>query len=72
MTQIIAKFFNATTGKEILRDMTKNEIAFHENRELENKQRAEKIAQEQALRDSANEKLAALGLTPEEIAAIIS
>lgn len=66
----IIKIVNATTGEELEREMNATEIADYEEKSLARKQAQEKEADAKALRDSANEKLAALGLTPQEIAAI--
>jgi hypothetical protein len=57
-------------GNETIRDFTDEEIA--QSKASIAKFESEELAkaEKQALRDSANKKLAALGLTPEEIAAI--
>lgn len=51
-------------------DMTAEEIAQYKKDELEAEAELQKIAQRQALRTSARAKLAALGLTEDEIAAL--
>ncbi len=67
---------DCTTGISIERDMTPEELADLEQRQAEAE--ANRIAKEQeeaaiaANKESAQAKLAALGLTAEEIAAIIS
>jgi len=61
---------NASTGEEILRDMTPEEIA---NIDAIKKKNLDKVAAEKKHEEtklSALSKLAALGLTPEEISAI--
>lgn len=70
MPNPILKIVNVETGEEIERSMTDAEY-----KNLQNEREAQAILalqeQEQRLvRQSALEKLAALGLTPEEIAAI--
>ena len=75
MTEIpMALEINCTTGEEILRPLTAEEIA---QREVDAAQaEAEKVAKEVAkaavlvAKESAQSKLAALGLTAEEIAAL--
>jgi hypothetical protein len=67
---------DCTTGVSIERDMTPEELADLEQRQAEAE--ANRIAQEEeearvaANKESAQAKLAALGLTAEEISAIIS
>lgn len=64
------KIFNALTGEEIWRDYTKEEILQVEKAKAEiDKKIAESQAKEKA-RQSALAKLAALGLTEDEIAAL--
>tara|TARA_R110000822_G_scaffold23423_3_gene72478 strand:- start:47 stop:265 length:219 start_codon:yes stop_codon:yes gene_type:complete len=70
MTKLQVKIHNASTGEEETREMNSKEIAIYEARKQESLESDRQKAEAQALRDSANEKLAALGLTPEEIAAI--
>jgi len=70
MTVYMIKEVNATTGEEIEREMNAKELAQYEA-DLEAQEAYQAAqAEQQALKDSANSKLAALGLTPEEIAAI--
>ena len=65
---------NCTTGEEIIRPMTADEIAEREkNIEDFNAKEVIRLAEESekaAAKASAEAKLAALGLTPEEIAAL--
>ena len=70
MTNPIIKIVNATTGQEVEREMTEEELLEHEETLAFQKAFVEAENQKQALRESANSKLAALGLSPEEIAAI--
>ncbi len=61
---------NAETGQEVLRDMTPQEVA---NMDAIKKMYSDKAAEEKKQEEtklSALAKLAALGLTPEEISAI--
>jgi hypothetical protein len=64
------KTVNVTTGEETLREPNAKEIAQYQKDKANNEARQTEQAEAQALKDSANAKLAALGLTPEEIAAI--
>ena len=64
------KIVNAITTEELEREMNAKEFAQHEKDLLDKKTYELVESQKQALRDSANSKLAALGLSPEEIAAI--
>ena len=65
---------NCTTGEETVIELSDEEIAELEQRQQENANlEAERIAAEQARAEakaSAEAKLSALGLTPEEIAAL--
>jgi hypothetical protein len=70
MTKLQVKIHNAATGEEETREMNSEEIAIYEARKQESLESDRQKAEAQALRASANSKLAALGLTPEEIAAI--
>ena len=74
MTNLTITEINCTTGEEIVRPMTANEIADHEAILADSAQKeAEMKAQEQAKANAkltAQAKLQALGLTGEEIAAI--
>lgn len=68
------KIVNIKTGEETLKDFTKKELADFEQRREEEAQilldsQPEKLAREEAKQSAVN-KLAALGLTPEEVAAI--
>jgi hypothetical protein len=71
MKQIV----DVSTGKIIVRDLTENEIAEQEeisaNTESANAEVESSNAAKLLLRESATAKLSALGLTSEEISAII-
>ena len=70
MENLTLKLVNVETGEENERKMNANELAKLETDKAEGEaQEAAQEAKEQS-RQSALEKLAALGLTPEEIAAI--
>jgi len=64
------KIVNPQTGEETLRDYTDKEIADLEKRKIEVATRLEAALLKQQARKSALAKLAALGLTEEEIAAL--
>jgi DNA-binding NarL/FixJ family response regulator len=64
------KIFNIQTGEETWRDYTKDEIILAEKLQKEATERTEVELQKQTIRQSALAKLAALGLTEEEIAAL--
>jgi hypothetical protein len=58
------------TNKVTLRDLNEKELSEFNSQLLQEEAEKQAKAEKQALKDSANAKLAALGLTPEEIAAI--
>lgn len=64
------KVINAITGEESWRDYTKEEIAVMVKWENELKELLEEKNKNESLKTSATAKLAALGLTEEEIAAL--
>jgi hypothetical protein len=70
MAELIGVFVNAETGETIERELTLDEIAEHEVMQAE--AQARRLEQESiaAARASALAKLADLGLTAEEIAAL--
>jgi Fe2+ transport system protein FeoA len=70
MTNQTIKIVDVTSGKELERKATSDEIANYKAENQEAILRRQAQAEKQALKDSANAKLAALGLTPDEIAAI--
>jgi hypothetical protein len=72
MSNLTIKEINAETGEEIVRDMTDDEIAEYQAGQyaiaaLEVALKAKEVA-----RQSALEKLAALGITAEEAASLLS
>jgi hypothetical protein len=75
MSEILTKLIvDGSTGIETIVPLTEEEIAERNERQaaaiaFREAQEAERIAKEQ-LKQSAQAKLAALGLTPEEIAAL--
>lgn len=64
------KIINVETGEETWRDYTPEEIAEAEKNEIEAKKIRDLAKEKNAKRQSALAKLAALGLTEEEIAAL--
>jgi len=64
------KIVDAITGEETWRDYTKEEIAVIVQWENELKELVEEKEKNESLRASAMAKLAALGLTEDEIAAL--
>jgi hypothetical protein len=64
------KEVNATTGEETERNLTAKETDFLNKEIASAKDAASVKLEKESLRASAIDKLAALGLTPEEIAAI--
>jgi Holliday junction resolvasome RuvABC DNA-binding subunit len=69
-TKPIILIHNQKTGKQTQREMNAEELAQWEADKAEQESRQAAQAEQQALKDSANSKLLALGLSPEEIAAI--
>jgi hypothetical protein len=63
---------NCLTGETIVRDMTDNEIAHRDQIIADQQIAAQTAAQKENAKQSARTKLAALGLTEQEIAALIS
>jgi DNA-binding NarL/FixJ family response regulator len=71
MSEILkAVEFNAQSGVTIERELTKKEADLHNTLLAETKARQESFEAKQLARQSALAKLAALGLTDEEIAAL--
>ena len=64
------RIHNVTTGEIVDREMNAEEIKQKELDAANAKKEADAIAAKEASRNSALAKLAALGLTPEEISAI--
>ena len=70
--KIIIKEFNAITGEETIteRDETAGEIAEREKQKAEQTQRAIAQAEADAAKTAAQTKLAALGLTTDDLKAL--
>ena len=64
------KIINIQTGEETWRDYTPEEVAEVEKARAEAQARIAKAQEREATRQSALAKLAAIGLTEEEIAAL--
>lgn len=64
------KIINVSTGEEIWRDYTKEEIAEVEKAQAVSKKLIADAEAKEKLRNSALAKLAALGLTEDEIATL--
>jgi len=62
--------FDVATGVETIRDLTAEELAIIENEQTQIEAVQAEEAELAAQKTSANEKLAALGLTAAEIAAL--
>lgn len=70
MTNPITKIVNATTGEQVEREMNAKELAQWESDRVASQTAQAEQAAKDSSRQSALDKLAALGLTPEEISAI--
>lgn len=70
MSEFTIKFVNATTGEEIEREMNSQELAQYEADLAAQEAKQAEQADKEAARQSALDKLAALGLSVEEISAI--
>jgi hypothetical protein len=70
MTELMALEFDALTGKEIFRPLTPAEITNREAMRIEQEALQAEQDAKIAARQSALAKLAALGLTEEEIGAL--
>lgn len=70
MTKPIIKIVNISTGEEIEREMNAKELAQYEAHLAAEEAKREEQAAKEAARQSALDKLAALGLSVEEISAI--
>ena len=64
------KIVDVSTGEEVEREMTKAEYDQHLANQAEAEAEAQALAEKEAARQSALEKLAALGLTEAEIQAL--
>jgi len=70
MPNPIIKIVNATTGEEIQREMTSQEFAQWNAEVTKNLERKELEAQALAAKETAQAKLAALGLTVDDLKAL--
>ena len=70
MAKYFERIIDINTGEEIIRDYTAAEIAQVEAAIIEETKRAAEAEAKATARASALAKLAALGLSPEEIAAL--
>jgi hypothetical protein len=70
MPNPIIKIVNATTGEEIQREMTSQEFAQWNAEVTKNLERKELEAQALAAKETAKAKLAALGLTVDDLKAL--
>jgi hypothetical protein len=70
MSKPMIKIVDVSTGEEVEREMTKAEYDQHLANQAEAEAEAQALAEKEAARQSALEKLAALGLTEAEIQAL--
>ena len=70
MTKSTVKIVNAETGEEIIRDMNAEELAQWEIDKAKSAERQAKEAQAEAAKEAAQAKLAALGLTTDDLKAL--
>lgn len=70
MTKPTIKIVNAETSEEIIRDMNVEELAQWEIDQANSAERAIKETQAAAAKEAAQAKLAALGLTTEDLKAL--
>jgi DNA-binding NarL/FixJ family response regulator len=70
MSELLAVEYNALTGETIERELTAEEIAQHTKDLAADKKQQAEFDAKAAARESALAKLAALGLTEAEIAAL--
>jgi len=71
MTNQIIKIVNATTGEEVQREMNKPELEILEQDKLRIEAREQSKAEKAQARLAAEEKLLALGLTTEDLKALL-
>lgn len=64
------KIVNATTGEEIEREMNVEELAQYQKDQAEAEAAATKQAEAEAAKEAATAKLAALGLTADDLKAL--
>lgn len=70
MTNPIVRIFDVTTNETIEREMTKEELVIAEKDKEEGAKRLAIRQAEEAARDAAEAKLAALGLTADDLRAL--
>ena len=70
MTNPIVRIFDVTTNETIEREMTKEELVIAEKDKAEGAKRLAIRQAEEAARDAAQAKLAALGLTADDLRAL--
>ena len=70
MTNPIVRIFDVTTNETIEREMTKEELVIAEKDKEEGAKRLAIRQAEEAARDAAQAKLAALGLTADDLRAL--
>lgn len=70
MTNPIIKIVNTTTGEEIEREMTDDEFLAYQAEKAEDALKAQALAEAEAAKSAAEAKLAALGLTADDLKAL--
>jgi Holliday junction resolvasome RuvABC DNA-binding subunit len=70
MTNPLVKIVNSQTNEEIVREMNEEELQLFEDRQIEANVKTQAALASESAKQSGIDKLSALGLTPEEIAAI--
>lgn len=70
MTKPIIKIVNTTTGEEIEREMTDDEFVAYQAEKAEQALKTQALADAQAAKEAAQAKLAALGLTTDDLKAL--
>ena len=71
MTISIIKIVNATTGEEIEREMNAEELAVYKQDQLNAESKKKTEHEKQEARSAAEAKLLALGLTTEDLKALL-
>lgn len=70
MTNPIIKIVNTTTGEEIEREMTDDEFLAYQAEKAKDALKAQALAEAEAAKSAAEAKLAALGLTADDLKAL--
>ena len=70
MTNPIIKIVNTSTGEEIEREMTNDEFAAYQAEKAEDTLKAQALAEAETAKAAAQAKLAALGLTADDLKAL--